>query len=138
VKLLIVSLWIGVAAIAAYWGIWFLGDRAWLASLDTREFFAFENAFPAADAWLALAFGAAAVCLQRKRPAAVFWLITCGSSAIYLGLLDVLFDLANRVYTTGDPGAVITELAINVASFVIGAWASWTGWSMLRVHRKDL
>ncbi len=128
-KWLIGALWIGVAAIVAYWGVWFVGDRAWLASLPTREYVVFENAFPAADAWLAVAFAAAAVSLHQRRPAAVFWLIACGSSAIYLGLMDVLFDLENGVYTTGETGAVATELAINVASLAIGIWAPWYGWS---------
>ena len=40
--------------ILAYWVIWFLVDRNLLASLHTDYYYRFENAFPAADAWLGL------------------------------------------------------------------------------------
>jgi hypothetical protein len=36
----------------AYWVIWFGGGRPFLASSQASSYFVFENAFPAADAWL--------------------------------------------------------------------------------------
>jgi hypothetical protein len=115
-------------AMIAYWFIWFFVDRSWLASLDTPSYFVFENAFPAADGWLAVACGAGAWTLWKRRPSALFWLIAGGSASIYLGLMDVLFDLENHVYKVGDAGAVVTELAINVYSLGVGAWALRHGW----------
>jgi hypothetical protein len=58
------------------------------------------------------------------------WLLVGGSSAIYLGLIDVLFDLENGIYAapTGDWGAVATELFINVYSLGVGAWAIAFAW----------
>lgn len=118
-------------ALVAYWVIWFFVDRSWLASMDTREYYVFENAFPAADAWLAVACGAGAWALWKRRPAALFWLLAGGSSSVYLGLMDVLFDLENGVYRAprGDWGAVGTEVAINVYALGVGAWALWFGWT---------
>jgi hypothetical protein len=121
-------------AMVAYWTIWFFGDRASLASMDTHAYYVFENAFPAADGWLALSCAACGWTLYRRRPAALFWLLAGGSAALYLGLMDVLFDLENGVYLApkGDWGAVGTEIAINLYSLGVGAWALWFGWR----HRR--
>ncbi len=113
----------------AYWVVWFFVDRSWLASLDTPSYFVFENAFPAADGWLTVACGMGAWTLWKRRPTALFWLLAGGSASVYLGLMDVLFDLENGVYRAGgDVGAVITEVAINLYSLGVGAWAMRFGW----------
>ena len=130
----LVLLVIGFVALLAYWVIWFFVNREWLASLDTPSYYVFENAFPAADAWLAVSCGMAAHALRKRRASALFWLLAGGSASIYLGLMDVLFDLENAVYSApkGDWGAVGTEIAINAFSLSVGAWALWFGWS----HRR--
>jgi hypothetical protein len=121
---------VAFVALVAYWVVWFFVDRAILASANTPAYFAFENSFPAADGWLAIACAATAWTLHRGRPSALLWLLVGGSSAIYLGLIDVLFDLENGIYAapTGDWGAVATELFINVYSLGVGAWAIVFGW----------
>jgi hypothetical protein len=121
-------------SLVAYWFIWFFVNRDWLASLDTQPYYVFENAFPAADGWLAVACACGAWALHKRHASAIFWLLAGGSSSIYLGLMDVLFDLENRVYLAprGDWGSVATEIAINVYSLGVGAWALWFGWH----HRR--
>jgi hypothetical protein len=122
---------VAFVALVAYWVIWFFVNRAWLASLDTPAYYVFENAFPAADAWLGAACAFGGWALWKRRPSAVFWLLVGGSASVYLGLMDVLFDLENGVYgaPTGDWGAVATELAINAYSLGVGAWALRFGWA---------
>jgi hypothetical protein len=117
-------------AMVAYWSIWFFVDRNWLANLHTDAYYTFENAFPAADAWLAIACAAGAWSLWKRRASALFWLLAGGSASIYLGLEDVLFDLENGIYGAplGDKGAVVTEIAINLYALGVGAWALWFGW----------
>lgn len=134
---LVIALWIGVAAIAAYWTIWFLIDRSWLASLDTPAYYAFENSFPLADAWLAFAAAAAAITVRANRPSAAFWLIAAGSAALYLAAMDVLFDLENAVYTGGDHTAAATELVINAGTLALGSWALVAGWRLSSARRRD-
>lgn len=129
-RALIVCLWIGFAAICAYWGIWYLGDRSWLASLDTPSYYVFENAFPLADAWLAVTYAGAAIALMRRRPSALFWLLVAGSASFYLAGMDILFDLQHGVYELS--GAAITEMIINVASIGLGAWTLAYGWGRRR------
>jgi hypothetical protein len=131
------TFWLVVAAfvaMVAYWFIWFFVNRDWLASLDTPAYYVFQNAFPAADGWLTLACALGGWALYKRRPTALFWLLSGGSASVYLGLMDVLFDLENRVYLApkGDWGAVATEIAINVYSLGVGAWALWFGWA----HRR--
>lgn len=121
-------------ALVAYWVIWFFVNREWLASLDTPSYYVFENAFPAADGWLAVACAAGGWTLWKRRSSALFWLLAGGSASLYLGLMDVLFDVENGVYLApkGDVGAVATEVAINVYSLGVGAWAMWFGWKNRR------
>jgi hypothetical protein len=125
---------VAFVAMVAYWMIWFFGPRAWLASDHTHAYYVFEDAFPAADGWLALACAASAWTLHRRRPSALFWLLAGGSAALYLGLMDVLFDLENGIYgaPTGDAGAVATEILVNAYSLAVGAWALAFGWR----HRR--
>lgn len=125
-RALIVCLWIGFAAICAYWGIWYFGDRSWLASLDTPAYYTFENAFPLADAWLAITYAGAAIALQRRKPIALFWLLVAGSASFYLAGMDILFDVQNGVYALS--GEAIAELIINAASIGLGVWTLTYGW----------
>ena len=117
-------------AILAYWLIWFFVDREMLANTDTPAYYAFENAFPAADGWLALTCAAGAHAMWKRKSSALLWLLVGGSSAIYLGLMDVLFDLENRIYLApkGDWGAVGIEIAINVYALGLGTWTLIFGW----------
>jgi hypothetical protein len=128
---------LGVAAIGAalitvaYWVIWYAGGRDLLASAHTPEYFAFENAFPAADAWLALCALIAGVQLLRGRPSAIYWLFLTAGCGFYLGLMDVLFDLENGIYLVprgGDPVAVGIEVTINILTFTLSAIALWWAW----------
>ena len=117
-------------AMVAYWVIWFFVDRSWLASMDTQAYYVFENAFPAADGWLAVACAAGAWAMWKRRASSLFWLLAGGSASVYLGLMDVLFDLENGVYAApkGDWGAVGIEVAINLYALGVGAWALAFGW----------
>ncbi|MES1175265.1 MAG: hypothetical protein ABUL62_13160 [Myxococcales bacterium] len=120
----------GVLATAAYWLVWFGIDREILASAHTDSYYAFENSFPLADAWMGVTGILASSALLRRRPSALLWSIAAGSISIYLGLLDVLFDLENGIYRSPDTGGVVVELVINVLTLSMGivvvgwAWRS--------------
>jgi hypothetical protein len=128
---------LGVVALGAalltvsYWVIWYAGGRDLLASAHTPEYFAFENAFPAADGWLAFCAFVAGVQLLRRQPSAIYWLFLTAGCGMYLGLMDVLFDLENGIYLVpkgGDPVAVGIEIAINALTFSLSAIALWWAW----------
>ncbi|HEY3255849.1 MAG TPA: hypothetical protein VGJ91_17950 [Polyangiaceae bacterium] len=110
----------GIIATLAYWLVWFGIDRDILASAHSESYYAFENSFPAADLWMAASGIAASAALVRRRASALLWLIAAGATSIYLGLLDVLFDLENGIYRSPDSGGVLVEIAINVLTLAFG------------------
>jgi hypothetical protein len=78
--------------------------------------------------------------LLRRRASALLWCIAAGSVSIYLGLLDVLFDLENGIYRSPDTGGVIVELVINVLTLSMGvvvlAW-TWRNRGALLAAQKN-
>ena len=124
----------GVLATLAYWVVWFGVDREILASAHTPSYYAFENSFPVADAWMMLTGLLGAVALVRRRASALLWSLAAGSISIYLGLLDVLFDLENGIYRSGDTGGVIVEVVINVLTLAMGSVVLGWAWR----HRRAL
>ena len=107
----------------AYWFLWFGGSRALLASSQTASYFVFENAFPAADAWLALTLILGAIGLMQRKSWGLLFSLLAGGAGIYLGCMDVLFDLENGIYIIpkgADPSSAIIEMCINVLTFALG------------------
>jgi len=82
----------------------------------------------------------ASVALVRRRPSALLWCIAAGSISIYLGLLDVLFDLENGIYRSPDTGGVVVELVINVLTLSMGVvvivWAWRSRLALLAAQRN--
>ena len=122
----------GVLATTAYWVVWFGIDREILASAHTASYYAFENSFPLADAWMTLVGLAATIALFRRRASSLLWSIAAGTTSIYLGLLDVLFDLQNGIYRSGDTGGVVVEIVINVLTLSMGAVVLIWAWQKRR------
>lgn len=108
----------------AYWVVWFGGGRDLLASSHAASYYTFENAFPAADGWLALTLLLGALGLALNRSWGLLWGLLAGGAGVYLGCMDVLFDLENGIYLVpkgGDPSAVIIEACINALTFALSA-----------------
>ena len=124
----------GIVTTIAYWVVWFGVDRDILASAHTSEYYAFENSFPLADAWMVASGIAAARALLRRRAASFFWCIASGAISVYLGALDVLFDLENGIYTAadGNTGGVIVEVIINVLTLSLGTVVMVWAWAQRR------
>jgi len=114
----------------AFWIGFFWGGTA-LHSADDPVYSAFERAFPAADAWMAFAAAAAALGLARRRSWAVPFGIAAGSALVFLGLMDVLFDLQHRIYTRPS-GAMVVEVMINVFCLTVGPFLMVWFW-----HHRD-
>jgi hypothetical protein len=104
-------------AAAAYWIDYF--TKGHVRSSDDPSYVAFENAFPAADAYMALCFLVAARQLWQGKPAAVPAGIAAGSAMIFLGAMDTLWNLEHHSYRQRSPEMVV-EAAINIGSFVLG------------------
>src|SRR4051812_36272988 len=105
-------------ATTAYWVVWFFVDPKLLATTNDPAYFVFENAFPLADARLIACSVLATRALWRRRASALLWMLVGASASIYLGAMDVLFDLENGIYRapTGDWVGVGIEVFINLAT----------------------
>lgn len=122
---LCVVLAVVVALLVAYWVAWY-ADRSLVASNTTSAYYQFENAFPAADAWIALCCLAALRGLRRRSPDALLWLLLAGGAGIYLFCMDVLYDLEHGIWWSSGAGGVI-ELVINALTLVVTTWfLRWT------------
>ena len=115
---------VAALVIVAYWVAW-LAHRSLVASETGAGYTQFEDAFPLADAWLALCLVAAAYCLVTARRAALFWLLAGGGAGLYLCAMDVLYDLQHGVWGKGANGAM--ELVINVVTLGLSLFVlRWT------------
>ena len=128
---IVTACFLGAAVILAYWCAWFT-HRSAVAATTGSVYFSFENAFPAADGWLALCLvGAGIGVLRGWRSTLLFMWMGAGAGA-YLFFMDVLYDLEHGIWGKGSNGLV--ELLINVVTailtIVLGRW-SW-------VHRAEL
>lgn len=119
----LIAMAVALLLTVAYWVIWYGVDRNLLASSHAAAYYTFENAFPLADGWLALALLLGITGILRRRPAAILWTLLAGGAGIYLGCMDVLFDLENGIYTAhpgADASASLIEIAINIITFTFG------------------
>jgi hypothetical protein len=128
-NLVLVGLVIGAALDIAYWTLWFTA-RDVVASETTEAYYAFEQAFPVADLWLLVLIVGAFVTVLQRRPAALFWLLVGGGAGVYLGCMDVLYDIEHRIFTSGAGGLI--EIVIVTATFVLSI--SLLRWSWRRRH----
>jgi hypothetical protein len=112
-----VMLWISAGATVLYWVTFFTSGA--VQSSSEAAYIAFERAFPAGDAWLAIAAVISALMLARRDPRALLWGLIAGSSLVYLGLLDTLYNLENGKYASID-GAMAVEVVINLFSLSFG------------------
>jgi hypothetical protein len=118
-----------IAAIAvdiAYWSIWFT-RRDWLASEHSQAYYAFENAFPLADLWLGLACVLALIALRCRWDGAALWLTCAGSAALYLGCMDLLYDLEHGIFGKGVGGLIEAGIVLLTWIFAL-TMLRWT-WS---------
>ena len=125
-RLVIVMLVVALLLDAAYWTIWF-SNRDWIASEHTQAYYDFENAFPLADLWLGIAALLALVTLVRRRPSALLWLIATGAAGLYLGSMDLLYDLEHNIFSKGGGGAF--EAVIVVLTWVFSITVLRYAWT---------
>lgn len=105
------------AATVAYWLEFFTTGK--VKTSDDQSYFDFERAFPLADAYMAGAFALAAHNLRRQRLDAVPTGIAAGSAMVFLGGMDLLYDLQHRKFAERTPEMAV-EAGIVAFSLVFG------------------
>ncbi len=115
-----------------YWVVFF-SSREVRSTTGEDCYLAFERAFPAADGWLVIVCVVAAEGLRRRREWALLWGVAAGSAIIYLGCMDVLYNLENGMYTRMN-AAMAGEVVINLWCVSLGPFLLVYFWR----HRRDL
>jgi hypothetical protein len=104
---------------AAYWLDFFV--RGSVNVVDEEWYIRFERAFPVADGFLALSSAVAAVGLLTSRPFGVAFALVAAGALLFLGLMDVTFNVDNRLYRyLGRSWPMRAELVINLWSIGLG------------------
>ena len=108
---------LAAAGTVAYWVSYFASGAVRTAS--DPVYVGFEDAFPLADAYMSAAFVASAILLLRGRALAVPFGIVAGGAMVFLGCMDVLFNLEHAKYRAMT-AEMSVEAAINLACFFFG------------------
>lgn len=115
--------------IVCFWIAFFSSDLVNIGDPQLETVYsAFESAFPAPDGWLVITLVIAAIGLFRKRSYGYLFSVIAGASLIFLGLLDISFNVQNGIYSLGIQEAII-NLFINILCPAAGLFLilfSWT------------
>jgi hypothetical protein len=112
------------AGTVAYWAAFFGGP----ARIDQSErYLDFERSFLLADAYLAAMSAAAAGACWRREPRALALGLMASSASIYLGCMDVFYNLRHGKYRDLR-GAMAVEVAINAYSLALSPLAARRLW----------
>lgn len=115
----------------AYWVDYF--TSAEVAVVPARWYTAFENSFPAADAWMALTSLAAGISFWRGSASAGRFGLLAGSTLIYLAAMDITFNLENGLYALARASSAMRfEMLINGWSLVLGVIVIAASWRRAR------
>ena len=116
--------WIHAACMTAfalgtlgYWADFFTSGDVRTAA--DPSYVDFESAFVLADAYLSASYTTAALLLVLQQPAAVPVGIMAGGASIYLGCMDLLYDLQHNKFANMD-ASMAFEAFIIACSFGLG------------------
>lgn len=122
-------------AVILYWAAWFLAPGVVQSRLpsapDYAIYVAFEQSFPLADSWLALASLIGVIGLFRRRAWGFLFMLLAGGAAIFLGLMDLLYDLQHQMFVPLTQESAV-ELAIVVLLLLLGPVVVGVTWSQRR------
>lgn len=109
-----------------YWLVYFTSGATQVR--QDAVYLGFENAFPLADGWMALAYTLSAIHLLRRKPAAVLWGLCAGSAMIFLACMDFLFNLEQEQFKAGMGEAMWLETFIVAGCSGFGSFTVWRLW----------
>lgn len=107
----------------AYWLDFFL--RGTVHVVEEEWYLRFERAFPVADAWMAGAAVIAATGLLADRSYGVVFGLAAAGALLFLGLMDLTFNVQNRLYR------LLPQSAEMWAEAVIVVWCLGLGGVLL-------
>lgn len=109
----------------SYWIEYFSSGK--VRTETNRAYVEFENAFPLADAYMAVSFLAAARMLSKQREEAVPVGVAAGSAMTYLAGMDILYNLEHGKYREMTP-EMAWETLMNVFCLLFGPFTMFRLW----------
>lgn len=108
------------AGITFFWMAFFLFDLGNLPDPRLREIYrAFEHAFPVADSWIVACLIIGGTGILKNKSYGVLFSLLAGSSLIFLGLLDISFNIQQGMYCIGI-GEAVMNVSINLICVISG------------------
>ncbi len=100
-------------------------------SSTEKCYMVFQHSFIAADLWMCVAFFLSAYYLYHGSTAGVMWGIVAGGTFVFLGLMDILYNIENGMYKNINSG-MFFEILINLTSVVFGGYTINYVWKLLQ------
>ncbi len=126
VLIAIFEILIGVGLIG-FWIYFFLIENK--NPEKSEVYFGFERSFPVPDlGWVSPSLIIAAIGLLSEQRFGIFFTITSGSALLFLGLLDISFNVQNKGYST-NIGDTVMNLFINLVCVIFGPLFMISAWS---------
>lgn len=119
--------------VVAYWVLFFTSSPLPFVDPErAQDYFAFESAFPAADAVLVVALVLGGVGLLRRAAFGPPLSLAAAGALVFLGLLDLTFNARQGIYRL-TPGAAFVNLVCVVggALLTVLVWRHRSHWSPL-------
>ncbi len=115
-----VLLFITAASIVYYWTDFYLRGEVQVVNEDW--YIIFQKSFLAADSWAAICAIVGAIGLLTGQTYGLIFAIITGASLIFLGLMDIAFNIQNNLYRLlGSSGQMKFELLLNICALGLGA-----------------
>mgnify|MGYP001117857632 CR=1 FL=1 len=106
--------------ILSFWIAFFSTDMVSIEDPKLKEtYLAFESAFPLPDGWLVISLIIGGTGLLKKKNYGYYFSLISGSSLIFLGLVDISFNVRQGIYVLG-AGEAILNISINLMCLISG------------------
>ena len=118
---LILSIWMIASAIALvyYWVDFF--SRKGVQVLQDEYYIKFQKSFPIADMWIVVCALLGAIGLLTEQNYGLLFSLLGASSAIFLALMDITFNIQNKLYRlVGESREMLFELVLNLWALILG------------------
>lgn len=124
------------AGILAFWTAFFTTDLVDIDDQHLKEIYlVFERAFPIPDTYLTVILIIGGIGLLKDKTFGYLFSLMGGASLIFLGLLDVSFNVQNGMYLIG-VGEAVLNIAINLLCLGFGIFLIVFLWKK-RIHFRQ-
>ena len=116
---------LGAILIISFWIGWFLGLLKSFSQGDPlyETYMAFESSFPIADFWIVILLIISAYGILKDKSYGSYFAASAGGALIFLGLIDIAFNLQQGVYQHDIVAVFINLIAIIGGGLFLG-WFS--------------